>query len=47
VKEWEREGEKIGIVTSAGQALVDSQELGGSAADCPSIFSHLPALELL
>jgi len=37
--------EKIGTVTSAGQELVDFQELSGSAADCPSIFSRLPATD--
>ena len=34
--------ERIGTVTSAVNALVNPQGLGGSAADCPSIFSHLP-----
>jgi hypothetical protein len=40
------EVQKIGTVTSAAMALVDSQGLSGNAADCPSIFSHLPGADL-
>jgi hypothetical protein len=33
---------KSGLSQAQARALVDSQELSASTADCPSIFSQLP-----
>ena len=37
---------KSDLSQARAKTLVDSQGLSGSAADCPSIFSHLPAPQL-
>jgi hypothetical protein len=40
---WLEGVKKSGLSQALARALVNSQGPGGSAADCPSIFSHLLA----